>query len=168
MRKPFTPTTVTLKEIHDAVPKHLLKSQSLGPMEFLLLTVHLGNTLTSALYVLRDIVFSIFLFKFASMITPWAQGNFGGVVTSEWMKVVVKSLLWLTYWWFQGLVWAGMFVLGEFGSCDTSHISCTHLALSGHDAGHGTLFDSNKMNDAVGFAFHTVRIATPSRISCFS
>lgn len=32
LRKPFVPPSVTLKDIHAAVPKHLLRSESPAPM----------------------------------------------------------------------------------------------------------------------------------------
>ncbi|PBK77234.1 hypothetical protein ARMSODRAFT_268585 [Armillaria solidipes] len=107
-KTPFSPPTVTLKEIHDAVPKHLLK----------------GNPVLATLYVLRDISFTLLLFKLASRISDIEAG------------VLVRSFLWLAYWWVQGLVWAGIFCLG-------------------HDAGHGTLYRSTRMNNLVGFVLHT-------------
>ncbi|KAF8656529.1 hypothetical protein AX16_002493 [Volvariella volvacea WC 439] len=118
--KPFKPPTISLKEIHDAVPKDLLKV----------------NPVKGTFYVLRDIALTLSLFKFASMITPWAEGGFGGFIVVGWQLTLIKSTLWLTYWWFQGLVWAGMFCLG-------------------HEAGHGTLFNSKSLNNFVGFALHT-------------
>lgn len=120
LKKPFRPPVVTLKEVHDAVPKHLMKK----------------DPIKAVAYVLRDITFTLLLFRFASMIGPWAETDFGGYVTSGWHKTLVKSSLWLTYWWIQGLVWAGIFCLG-------------------HDAGHGTLFESSKVNNTVGFVLHT-------------
>ncbi|KAG5635515.1 hypothetical protein H0H81_010978 [Sphagnurus paluster] len=120
LKKPFTPPTVTLKEIHDAVPKHLLNKD--------------GKR--AAAYIMRDISLTLVLFKFASMIGPWAESDFGGFVTSGWHKTLVKSALWFSYCWIQGLVWAGIFCLG-------------------HDAGHGTLFENSKVNNAVGFILHT-------------
>ncbi|RDB16067.1 Delta(12) fatty acid desaturase [Hypsizygus marmoreus] len=120
LKKPFVPPTVTLKEIHDAVPKHLMKR----------------SDTKAILYVLRDITFTLLLFKFASSIGGWAEQDFGGFVTSGWQKFLVKSALWLTYWWTQGMVWAGIFCLG-------------------HDAGHGTLFNDNRINNPVGFFLHT-------------
>ncbi|KAK0233209.1 fatty acid desaturase-domain-containing protein [Armillaria fumosa] len=114
-RTPFSPPTVTLKEIHDAVPKHLLK----------------GNPVLATLYVLRDISFTLLLFKLASRI-----GDIEACISSPLLGVLVRSFLWLAYWWVQGLVWAGIFCLG-------------------HDAGHGTLYRSAKMNNLVGFVLHT-------------
>ncbi|KAF9475735.1 hypothetical protein BDN70DRAFT_221382 [Pholiota conissans] len=120
LKKPFVPPTVTLKEIHDAVPKHLLKK----------------NEPRAALYVVRDIVFTLFLYKFATSITPWAATDFGGYVTGDVQKTAVKAALWLSYWWVQGMVNAGIFCLG-------------------HDAGHTSMFENNAINNTVGFLLHT-------------
>ncbi|KAK0506111.1 fatty acid desaturase-domain-containing protein [Armillaria luteobubalina] len=114
-RTPFSPPTVTLKEIHDAVPKHLLK----------------GNPVLATLYVLRDISFTLLLFKLASRIP-----DVEACIPSPALGVLVRSSLWLAYWWVQGLVWAGIFCLG-------------------HDAGHGTLYRSTKINNLIGFVLHT-------------
>ncbi|KAJ7598612.1 fatty acid desaturase-domain-containing protein [Mycena floridula] len=120
LKTPFAPPTVTLKEIHDAVPKELVKS----------------NPFVSTLYVLRDLTFTLLLFKLASYIDPWAKSDFGGYVSPGWIHSTIKSSLWLSYWWIQGLVWAGIFCLG-------------------HDAGHQTLYSSKTVNNLVGFFLHT-------------
>ncbi|KIY43773.1 hypothetical protein FISHEDRAFT_52616 [Fistulina hepatica ATCC 64428] len=120
LNKPFVPPTVTLKEIHDAVPKYLLKR----------------DPVKSTLYVARDIAFTLVLFWFASSIQGWGESNFGGFVTGHFAKAFIKSSLWMTYWWVQGLVWAGVFCLG-------------------HDAGHQTLYDSLILNNIVGFTLHS-------------
>ncbi|KAF8192985.1 fatty acid desaturase-domain-containing protein [Pholiota molesta] len=120
LKRPFAPPTVSLKEIHDAVPKHLLKK----------------NEPRAALYIVRDIVFTLFLYKFATSITPWAATDFGGYVTGNPQKTAVKTALWLSYWWVQGMVNAGIFCLG-------------------HDAGHTSMFENNVVNNIVGFFLHT-------------
>jgi hypothetical protein len=66
------------------------------------------------LYVLRDIAFTALLFKLASCITPLAEQDFGGYVASGWKKAFLGSALWLSYWWVQGMVFAGIFCLGKF------------------------------------------------------
>lgn len=94
LRKPFTPPTVTFKEIHDAVPKHLLRRRPL----------------TSTLYILRDLSISLLLYKFASLI-PGTE--FGGYVSVGWKRSLLKSGMWGAYWWLQGLMNAGIFCLGH-------------------------------------------------------
>ncbi|KAG6830772.1 hypothetical protein H0H87_007171 [Tephrocybe sp. NHM501043] len=87
LKKPFSPPTVTLKEIHDAVPKQLLKK----------------DPIRAAAYVARDITFTLLLFKLASLIGPWEETNFSGYVTSGWNKALVRSALWGAYYWVQGM-----------------------------------------------------------------
>jgi len=71
------------------------------------------------LYVFRDIAFTSLLFKLASCIAPLAEQDFGGYVTSGWQKTIIKSALWLSYWWVQGMVFSGIFCLGEISYiCD--------------------------------------------------
>ncbi|TFK19301.1 hypothetical protein FA15DRAFT_674566 [Coprinopsis marcescibilis] len=118
--KPFVPPNVTMKEIHESVPKELLRN----------------NPLKSAFYICRDIVMMLALYSLAYMISPWADSSFGGFVTSPIAKGIVKVALWLSYWWVQGLVNAGIFCLG-------------------HDAGHGTLFSNKTINNVTGFILHS-------------
>ncbi|KAF4582463.1 hypothetical protein EYR38_002588 [Pleurotus pulmonarius] len=120
LRKPFVPPSVTLKDVHTAVPKHLLHK----------------DPLKATSYVLRDIALTVLLFKFGSCINPWAASAFGGSLAPGWQVSIAKASLWGVYWWTQGLVWAGIFCLG-------------------HDAGHGTLFNSSILNNVVGFILHT-------------
>lgn len=71
------------------------------------------NHTKATLYVLRDIIFTFFLYRFAYCITPWAASDFSGYITSRWQKAILKSSLWIFYWWFQGMVGAGIFCLGK-------------------------------------------------------
>lgn len=99
MKRDFAPPSVTLKDVHDAVPKHLLKR----------------NMLKSAVYIAGDLAMAVALFGAAVHIdrvasSPVARG-FG---VAGWQLEVGRWMLWGMYWWFQGLVWAGLFCLGEF------------------------------------------------------
>ena len=158
LKKPFSPPTVTLKEIHDAVPKHLLKSnvdQLLGMLSTYWQN-HLEDPIKAAAYVARDITFTLLLLKLASLIGPWADTDFSGFVTSGWNKALLKVILWCTYYWIQGMVWAGIFCLGMTVLFGLSWRQL--LIMTGHDAGHGTLFEDNRINNVVGFILHTVRL----------
>lgn len=94
LRKPFSPPTFTLKQIHDAVPKHLLKR----------------SDKKAALYVLRDITLATTFFALATKIGAATSFVFpdGG-----WRASLLKAGLWGAYWWFQGLVGGGIFCLGH-------------------------------------------------------
>ena len=78
-----------------------------------LIARHAGNQWKGALYVSRDIALSILLLSIASHIKPWAANDFGGHIHAPLMKQLISAALWLAYWWFQGLTWAGIFCLGE-------------------------------------------------------
>ncbi|THH17323.1 hypothetical protein EW146_g3466 [Bondarzewia mesenterica] len=114
---PFAPPTVTLKQIHDAVPKHLLQR----------------SNVKAALYVLRDIILAAIFLVLATKIDTVTSIIIPG---GGWSNRLLKAGLWGVYWWFQGLVGGGIFCLG-------------------HDAGHGTLFDSSVLNHVVGFVLHS-------------
>ncbi|KAK7678671.1 hypothetical protein QCA50_018252 [Cerrena zonata] len=122
LNRPFTPPTATLKELHDAVPKHLLQKdpwRSFG-------------------YVLRDIVFCVLLFWFGASIDRIAHSGFGGLVrlTDPWEVKLLTGVLWLSYWWWQGLVFTSFFCIA-------------------HELGHGTLFHSWYANNIPGFLIDT-------------
>ena len=93
------PPTVTLKQIHDAVPKHLLQK----------------DPLRSTGYILRDVFFCALFFAFGAAIEPMVATHFYGFVplTSPWQASLARALLWLTYWWWQGIVFTSFFCIGE-------------------------------------------------------
>ncbi|KAL0958240.1 hypothetical protein HGRIS_000396 [Hohenbuehelia grisea] len=129
-KRPFAPPKATLKEIRDAVPKDLLRP----------------NSWAATYYVVRDLTLAFLLWRFALSIDTICNylpkfHTFGDIVLgSEYLRRatawIVKAVLWGVYWWFQGLVWAGIFCLG-------------------HDAGHGTLYPSSAVNNTIGFVLHT-------------
>ena len=98
LHRPFTPPTATLKQLHDAVPKHLLQK----------------DPLKSFGYVFRDILFCVLLFWFAASINSIARSGFGGLVrlTDPWEVKLLTGLLWLSYWWWQGLIFTSFFCIG--------------------------------------------------------
>ena len=113
--------------------------------------------------MIRNIVFSFFLYQFAYFITPWAASNFVGYITLSWQKAIVSSSLWLFCWWFQGVVGAGIFCLGKSGNKKSGRIDVVvrsfpisnFVPFLGHDAGHISL-SNNLVNNAVGFVLHSV------------
>lgn len=98
MKREFVPPTVTLKEVHDAVPKHLLKR----------------DELKSVLYIAGDLTMATALFCAATYIDRISTiSTVQNTVLAKWQPEVIRWLLWGTYWWFQGVVWAGIFCLGS-------------------------------------------------------
>lgn len=91
--KPFVPPTITLKEIHAAVPKHLLRK----------------NAWLSAYYCVRDVVCCAAIFYYGFHIeTILANVPLG----AAWQVRGARAALWLVYWIFQGLSFASFFCIG--------------------------------------------------------
>ncbi|KAI0937592.1 hypothetical protein AcV5_000391 [Taiwanofungus camphoratus] len=99
LEKPFSPPTITLKQVHDAVPKHLLRK----------------DPWKSTFYVIRDIFCCALFFYFGFSIEPVLKSNFGGYVplTAAWQVQLARAALWLTYWWWQGLSFASFFCIAH-------------------------------------------------------
>lgn len=112
---PFTPPDIILKEIHDAVPKHLLKP----------------NPWTSSMYVARDFIMSFGLYKLATCISFLDGTSFGQLLADWHCLKLLKLSCWLAYWWIQGMIWAGMFFLGH----DAGHGSLYRSALANNTVG---------------------------------
>ncbi|RPD65587.1 hypothetical protein L226DRAFT_456472 [Lentinus tigrinus ALCF2SS1-7] len=126
LARPYVPPTVTLKQIHDAVPKHLLQK----------------DPLRSTGYVFRDVFFCALVFAFGASIEPLVSTHFLGFVplTAPWHATLARALLWLTYWWWQGIAFTSFFCIGE--------------AL-----GHGTMYTSKWANNILGFLLDTFVLA---------
>lgn len=56
------------------------------------------------------------------------------------LPAVAVPFAWLAYWWVQGLIFTGLWVIG-------------------HECGHGGFTDSRLVNDAVGFVVHSALLA---------
>lgn len=105
LARPFVPPKVTMKQIRDAVPKHLFQKD---PMR-------------STGYVLRDLVLCALMFAFAAHIDRFARTGFYGAVPvgAPWQVWSLRAALWLTYWWWQGLVFTGFFCIGSLALLHT-------------------------------------------------
>ena len=92
----FKPPEITIKEIHDAIPKNILRRQQA----------------LSAYYILKDIALALSFYKAATYIPVASQYLSRSLQLNEWIVASMTWSLWSVYWWFQGLVWAGIFCLG--------------------------------------------------------
>ena len=91
---------MTLKEIHEAVPKHLLQK----------------SPFWSTFYILRDVFFCVLFFAFGASIEGLVATRFYGLVPATfpyWHASAVRGALWVTYWWWQGISFASFFCIGE-------------------------------------------------------
>ncbi|KAI0360610.1 hypothetical protein OH77DRAFT_702383 [Trametes cingulata] len=99
LTRPFVPPTITLKQLHDAVPKHVLQK----------------DPLRSTGYVLRDVFFCVLFFVFGASIEPMVTSSFWGLIplTSTWHVSLARTTLWLVYWWWQGIAFASFFCIAH-------------------------------------------------------
>ncbi|TFY62175.1 hypothetical protein EVG20_g6798 [Dentipellis fragilis] len=96
------------------------------------------STTKSLIYLARDIFMaSVLVFLTQLVDAALLQASAANIFILWTLRVI----LWLVYWWIQGLVMTGLWVLG-------------------HDCGHGAFSSSNWICDLTGFVIHTT-LATP-------
>ncbi|OBZ76517.1 Delta(12) fatty acid desaturase [Grifola frondosa] len=112
----FTPMPWTMSEIRSAIPAHLF----------------VRHTWTGIAYLVRDIVMAALMWNVALHLDPIFKSppvvermTYLGVETARWIA-------WTVYWWFQGLAFTGIWVIG-------------------HECGHGAFSDSKIVCDVIGF-----------------
>lgn len=124
-RGTFTPPNLSLKEVRDAVPRHL----------------HERSTLKSLGYVLRHLAFTCGFYYLATLINiSTASSRYGDNITFL-LRYFVRPSLWILYWGWQGITFAGIWCLG-------------------HEAGHNALSSYKLINDCIGIVLHTF-VLTP-------
>ncbi|CAL1703514.1 unnamed protein product [Somion occarium] len=116
-RTTFAPPKISFSEIQSAVPKHLFEKSSLKALS----------------YVFRDVSFAYAFYRAALFIDPFVhelavQQRFGFIACS-----LIRWSLWITYWWFEGVILAGWWCL----------------------AGHGTLSPYEWLNTVLGYSLHS-------------
>ncbi|KIY48087.1 hypothetical protein FISHEDRAFT_44005 [Fistulina hepatica ATCC 64428] len=115
----YTPMPWTLQEIRDAIPARLFQKDPVYELTILSRDI----TLCAAFWYLATFIDPYFKSATAAqLLTP------GGAELARWAT-------WGVYWWFQGLVFMGIWVFG-------------------HECGHGAFSDSKLLNDVVGFLVH--------------
>ncbi|KAF9043625.1 hypothetical protein BDZ89DRAFT_1059542, partial [Hymenopellis radicata] len=119
----FVPLNSTLRDVKERIPPEFFDR----------------NIFRSSGYLLRDICLVAIFFLLATWIEPFVARNTLG--SGLYWPVLARSALWLVYWWFQGLAFTGLWVMG-------------------HECGHGA-FSSNKyICDILGSLLHTA-LLTP-------
>lgn len=116
----YVPMQWTLREIKAAIP-----------------ATYFVRDMGKGLYFLtRDFLLAIAAWSLALQIDPFfGQPNATGITTHLFSETI-RWLAWGVYWWFQGLIFTGIWVIG-------------------HECGHGAFSDYKLVNDFVGFLTHT-------------
>ncbi|THH16377.1 hypothetical protein EW146_g4264 [Bondarzewia mesenterica] len=116
----FIPLPWTLAEIRQAIPLRLF----------------VRNTQRSLMYLLRDLVMAALLWKLVLLFEVCLGSRHATSVFGPIGAQVVRWAIWVVYWWFQGLVFTGIWVIG-------------------HECGHGAFSSSRHVNNIIGFITHT-------------
>jgi len=116
----FTPMSWTMNEIRSAIPARL----------------HVRNTWKGLCFLARDVLLAIIAWKLASLIDPTFQSQSAIQSFSVFGAQVIRWCAWLVYWWFQGLIFTGIWVIG-------------------HECGHGAFSSNKHVCNIVGFITHT-------------
>ncbi|KAF8513735.1 linoleoyl phosphatidylcholine delta-12 acetylenase [Hysterangium stoloniferum] len=117
----FTPMNWSLKEIRNAIPARLF----------------VRNTTLGLMYTARDLTMATTLWYGATYIDLTFRGTCTRSLFTSAGAEVMRWAVWMTYWWFQGLTFTGLWVIG-------------------HECGHGALSSSRTLCDVVGYFLHTV------------
>jgi len=116
----FEPMPWTLAEIRAAIPARLFVRQ----------------TWKGLLYLARDIALAAACWKAATYIDPYFKSAQVTDVVGKVGGEVARWSAWGTYWWFQGLIFTGIWVIG-------------------HECGHSAFSANQFVNDVIGFVTHS-------------
>ncbi|KAI0056774.1 hypothetical protein BV25DRAFT_1920704 [Artomyces pyxidatus] len=116
------PTEWTLRQIKEVIKPELFERSTAKALTYLARDVALSSTLAYATYVVDGRIVA----------SPFSQTE---------LATVSRVIVWGTYWWFQSLLFTGMWILG-------------------HECAHGAFSPSSKICDVVGFTIHTL-LGTP-------
>ena len=97
-RGTFTPPNLSLKQLHDAIPRHL----------------HQKSTFKSLGYILRHVAFTCGFYYLATLINILIPSCSGGNAFAMLLKYLIRPSLWILYWGWQGIIFAGIWCLGVF------------------------------------------------------
>ncbi|EIW53692.1 uncharacterized protein TRAVEDRAFT_52811 [Trametes versicolor FP-101664 SS1] len=106
-RTQFVPPTISIKDVHAAVPRHLFEK----------------STAKSLFYVGRHVGLSVLFYVFATRIDQLSFNVSAVLGQGEAARAAASWALWAVYWFWQSVAFAGMWTLGH---------ECGHDALSPH------------------------------------
>lgn len=91
--KPFVPPDITIKQVWEAVPKHLFKK----------------STTKALYYIARHLLITYLFYVFAQNI-DLIVSTLGGTPLA---RQVLKAVCWVGYWGFQGFAFSGIWCIGH-------------------------------------------------------
>lgn len=128
----------TKKYSEDALPEFSPMMWSLGEIRAAIpAKYYVRDTMRGLRFMVRDFIIAAGLWYAATFIDPFGKSE---AVRTQLTPVGAEALrwsLWGVYWWFQGLNFTGIWVIG-------------------HEAGHGAFSANRTVCDIVGFVTHTL------------
>jgi len=88
------------------------------------------------MYLSRDLILAATAWNFATWIDPYFKASTTKTLLTPVGAQIGRWFAWAVYWWFQGLIFTGIWVIGH---------ECGHSAFSPHKI----------VNDVIGFVTHT-------------
>ncbi|KAJ7818814.1 fatty acid desaturase-domain-containing protein [Mycena leptocephala] len=95
------------------------------------------DTSRGLLYLARDLTLASCAWCFATNVDPFFQCLVTGELLAPIFCDALRWVAWCLYWWFQGLIFTGIWVLG-------------------HECGHGAFSPNKTVNDVIGFTIHSL------------
>ncbi|TIC27150.1 delta-12 fatty acid desaturase [Wallemia mellicola] len=114
MVEKFAVPEISIKDLLNAIPADCFKRSSFK----------------SSLYVVQDVFLSYLLIKGSFYIPVLSQTD------NHYLSLAISSSLWALFWFAQGLVWTGIWVIA-------------------HECGHQAYSTSKTVNNTVGFVLHS-------------
>ena len=98
-RSTFVPPSISIKDVHAAVPRHLFEK----------------NTAKGLFYVGRHVAFSLLFYLFAIRIDYTVWNVSAALHWGPFGRSVLCWSMWALYWFWQSVAFAGMWTLGQYG-----------------------------------------------------
>ncbi|KAJ7111302.1 fatty acid desaturase-domain-containing protein [Mycena epipterygia] len=117
----YTPMPWTLKEIRAAIPARCFHR----------------SAFRSVFHLCRDVSLAVTFWTLATAIDPFFLKLRSNPALPVIVLTILRWLVWCIYWWFQGLVFTGIWVIG-------------------HECGHGAFSANGTLNDTIGFVTHSL------------
>ncbi|EJF61868.1 hypothetical protein DICSQDRAFT_146983 [Dichomitus squalens LYAD-421 SS1] len=116
----FTPMSWKLQEIREAIPSRLF----------------VRDTRRGSAWLALDLLMAAVCWKLAVHIDPIFRSRTAVQLLTPTGAIVARWGCWIVYWWFQGLIFTGVWVIG-------------------HECGHGAFSANRYVCDLIGFVVHT-------------
>lgn len=128
-RTQFVPPTISIKDVHAAVPRHLFEK----------------STAKSLFYVGRHVGLSVLFYVFATRIDRLAFTVNTALGLGEAARGALCWALWALYWFWQSVAFAGMWTLGVYAQPLRPHRLANGFSSLGHEVVYRALTENTHL-----------------------